>query len=138
MVSDSFAPRRFSLTLLGIFAAVALLLGSGGLYGVLSYIVTQRSRELGIRMALGARSFDVLALIIRFGLRLTIIGVALGMFVAFMVAGWLESLLFGVSATDPLIFMLVPVGLVMVALVSCYIPARRATKVDPLIALRTE
>ena len=138
MVSDSIAPRRFSLTLLGVFAAVALLLGSGGLYGVLSYIVTQRSRELGIRMALGARSFDVLALIIRFGLRLTVIGVALGMVAAFMVAGWLESLLFRVSAKDPLIFTLVPLGLLMVALVSCFIPARRATKVDPLIALRVE
>jgi predicted permease len=138
MVSDSIAPRRFSLLLLGVFAGVALLLGICGLYGVLSYVVSQRSREIGIRMALGARAVNVLALIIRYGLGLTLAGVVIGLVVAYLVGGLFESLLFGVTAKDPITFVLVPLVLVLVALVACYIPARRATKVDPLAALRFE
>jgi putative ABC transport system permease protein len=138
LVAESVAPRRFSLLLVGVFACVALLLGAVGLYGVLSYVVTQRAREIGIRMALGAQRKNVLRLIISQGMRLALIGVAVGMFAAFALMRLMSSLLFGVSATDPLTFILIASMLLVVALVACYLPARRASKVDPLIALRHE
>jgi putative ABC transport system permease protein len=138
LLSNSLAERRLTLVLLSSFAALALLLASVGIYGVITYTVRQRTRELGIRLALGARARDVLWLILRQGLKLTLIGVALGLTVSFALTRWMESLLFRVRPTDALTFGGIAVALLSVALVACWIPARRATKVDPLIALRSE
>jgi putative ABC transport system permease protein len=132
------APRRFNTWLLGLFAAVALLLAAVGIYSVMSYTVTQRTRELGIRIALGAQTPDVYRLMIGQSLRLVLTGLALGVFASLALTRWLQSLLFGVSATDPLTFTLMAALLVVVALVAGYLPARRATRVDPMIALHYE
>jgi putative ABC transport system permease protein len=137
-LAASVAPRRFNLRLLTIFAVAALILAGAGLYGVVSQGVAQRKRELGVRIALGARACDVLKLVIGQGMALAVIGVALGLVAALALTRLMEGLLFGVSATDPLTFMVIAVLLMFVALLACYIPARRATKVDPLIALRSE
>jgi putative ABC transport system permease protein len=137
-LADSLAPERLNLTLLGLFAAVALLLASVGLYGVISYAVTQRTRELGLRMAFGAQSRDVLTLVLGQGMMLAIVGVALGLMGALALTRVMESMLFGVSATDPLTFVVIALLLICVSLLACLIPARRATKVDPLVALRYE
>jgi ABC-type antimicrobial peptide transport system permease subunit len=125
-------------TLLTVFGLLALGLAALGLYGVMAYAVNRRTRELGVRMALGAQTADVLKLILTHGLKLALLGVGIGLLLAFALTRWMESLLFGVRPTDPLTFMVIAVGLTLVALVACWIPARRAARVDPLVALRSD
>ena len=131
-------PSRIAATVLGVFGLVALLLSAIGIYGITSYTVAQRTHELGIRLALGAQRRDVLKLVLSHGLKLTIIGTALGLLGAYLATRAITSVLYGVSATDPFTFVFVSSMLVGVALLACYVPSRRATRVDPLIALRTE
>lgn len=138
LMGDSIGTRRFALTILILFAALALLLAVSGIYSVISYSVTQRTQEIGIRMALGAGASDVLRLVLGQFMRLTVIGVALGLVGAYALTRLMTSLLFGVTPTDITTFVLVSIGLSLVALVACLIPARRATRVDPLVALRYE
>jgi len=138
LVDRTITQRRFNLMLLGSFAALALILAAVGLYGLISYTTAQRTHEIGIRMALGARSGDVLRLVIGHGIKLALIGVMIGMGGALVVTRLMRSLLFGVSAIDPLTFVVVAMSLTLVALAACWLPAWRATKVDPLMALRTE
>jgi putative ABC transport system permease protein len=134
----SVARPRFQATLVALFAALALILASVGIYGVMSYSVTQRTHEMGVRIALGAKSRDVLMLVARQGMTLTAIGVAIGLAASFALTRLMKTMLFGVSPTDAMTFVLIPLLLTVVALAACLIPARRATKVDPLQALRHE
>ncbi|MGB7434177.1 MAG: ABC transporter permease [Candidatus Acidiferrum sp.] len=136
--SDSLEARRFSLTLIGIFSVTALLLALAGIYGVISYSVAQRTREIGVRMTLGASSREVLAMILKEGALTGAVGIAAGLLGAFAVTRWLQSQLFEVSATDPLTLVFVSVLLVLISLVACGIPALRATRIDPTVALRSE
>jgi putative ABC transport system permease protein len=138
VLSHSLALRNFMRFLLSIFAGLALVLASVGIYGVISYAVSQRTREIGVRMALGARPADVLRLILGEGLRLVLVGVAVGIAAALALTKLLASLLFGVSGTDPIIFASVTGLLVGVSLAACFVPARRAMRVDPMVALRYE
>jgi putative ABC transport system permease protein len=138
VLARSISEQRFFMTLMGIFAALALVLAGGGIYGVLSYQVARRTHEIGIRMALGANPRDVFRLVLNEGLRVVLVGVAIGTAAALMLTRLMAGLLFGVKPTDPLTFVAVAALLVCVALAACYIPARRATHVDPIIALRYE
>src|SRR5882724_4088221 len=138
LMGESILIRQFFMLLLLVFAALALTLAAVGIYGVMSYVASQRTHEIGIRMALGAQASDVLKLIIGNGMALALIGIAVGLAGAFALTRLMAGVLFGVSATDAVTFVTVSAGLVAIALVACYIPARRATKVDPLVALRYE
>jgi putative ABC transport system permease protein len=138
LVAQSVAQRRFGMFLLGMFALFAVLLAGVGIYGVMSYSVSQRTQEIGVRMALGARSNDVLRMIVGHGMSLTLFGVGIGLAGAFALTRLMTRLLFQVTPTDALTFASVSLAVIVVALLACYVPARRATKVDPLVALRDE
>jgi putative ABC transport system permease protein len=137
-LTSSVAQPRFITLLLAIFAGVAVILASVGLYGVMAYSVAQRAHEIGIRMALGAEARDVVKLVVGQGMKLVIIGLGIGLIAAFFATRLMESFLFGVSASDPATFAAITLLLGVITLLSCYIPARRATKVDPMEALRYE
>jgi putative ABC transport system permease protein len=136
VLDESLGDQRFYMQLLGIFAGIAVLLSAVGIYGVMSYTVSERTHEIGIRMALGAERADVLRLIAGLWLKLTCIGVAIGAALAFGLTRLISTVLFGVKPSDPLTYAAVALGLAVIALIACYIPARRAIKVDPNVALR--
>jgi putative ABC transport system permease protein len=138
LLARSIARSRFNAVLLAVFSLVALVMAAVGIYGVMSYSVQQRTHEIGLRMALGAQQSDVLRLVVKQGIILGLIGVAAGLIAAFGLTRLIVSLLFEVPATDTRTFAAVAGGLFLITLIACYIPARRATKVDPLVALRYE
>jgi predicted permease len=138
LLAETVAQRRFNMLLLSIFAALALLLAAVGVYGVINYSVTQRTHEFGVRMALGAEPRDVIKLVLSQGMKLTATGIILGLVAAFAITRTLSSLLYGVTATDPAVFLLVSLLMAAIALLASYHPARKATKLDPMIALGTE
>jgi len=138
IVGRSLAQQRFNSTLLSLFSAIGLLLAAIGVYGVMSYVVTQRTHEIGIRVALGARASDVLKLIVGKGLALALTGIVLGLGASFALTRLMKDFLFGVEPGDPLTFSAIALLLTVVALLACWIPAQRATKVDPMVALRVE
>jgi putative ABC transport system permease protein len=138
MLATAFTQPRFNMILLGGFALLALALGAVGIYGVIAYTVSYRTREIGVRMALGAQSRDVLKLVVGEGMALAASGVVIGLLASVALTRLMKTMLFGVSATDPLTFGSIALLLTAVALLACYVPARRATKVDPMIALRCE
>jgi len=138
LIAESLGPQRFATNLLAVFAGMAILLSAVGLYGLISYSVTQRTNEFGIRMALGAQPGDVMRMVLRQGITLAIAGVFAGAVAGLVLTRAMQSLLYGVSAADPVSFAGAAVLLVLVSLVACYIPARRATRVDPMVALRYE
>jgi len=137
-MSAKVAPRRLNLVLLGSFAGLAVLLAAIGLYGLMSNLVLQRTSEIGLRMALGARRADVLRLVIMRGLKLALLGSIIGMGASILLLRFMSTLLVGVTATDPLTLVLVSLILMLVAAIACFVPATKATKVDPLVALRSE
>jgi ABC-type antimicrobial peptide transport system permease subunit len=137
-VADALARPRFLSLLLGAFSAIALALAAVGIYGVMAYSVSQRTQEIGVRMALGALSSDVLKMVLGQGTKLAGVGIGIGLVGAFMLTRAMSTLLFETSVTDPLTFAAVVALLAVITLLACYIPARRATKVDPMIALRSE
>jgi putative ABC transport system permease protein len=136
--SISVGLQKFNSLMIGIFAGVALLLAAVGIYGVMAFAVTQRTQEIGIRIALGARAADVLKLVVVNGMRLAVIGLAIGLVASLVLTRFISNLLFEVAPTDPLTFGVVSLCLLATAFLACYLPARRATKVDPLVALRYE
>ncbi|MDZ4864028.1 MAG: FtsX-like permease family protein, partial [Gemmatimonadota bacterium] len=138
LISNTTGPRRFAMLLLGIFSGFAVLLASIGLYGVMSYLVAQRAKELGVRLALGAKRRDILRLVLGQGMRLALLGVGIGLVAALALSRIIRSMLFDVSATDPLTFVLIPLLLLGVTLLASWIPARRAMQVDPAVVLRGE
>jgi len=138
IIARSVADRRFALELLGVFAAVALLLAAIGIYGVMSYAFSQRTHEVGIRMALGAQRLDVLRMALSEGMRIVVIGLAAGLVGAAIMTRFFRSMLFGVAPSDPITLLSAAAVLAGVAFFACYIPAQRATRVDPLVALRED
>ncbi len=138
LISDSLSSRRFSLFLLGIFAVISLVLAGVGLYGLISISTSQRTQEIGVRIALGAQTSTILKMVIIEGVLLALLGVGVGLIGSFLLTRFLNTMLFGITPTDPFTFASVSVLLVLVALLASYIPARRATRIDPIIALRLE
>jgi putative ABC transport system permease protein len=138
LVSDSVATRRVTLVLLGLFSGLALVLAAIGIYGVISYSVAQRTQEIGIRVALGAQRSSLMSMILKQGLRTALLGIGIGLVAALGLTQLMKSLLFGIGATDPVTFISVAATLLLVALAACYLPARRAMCVDPLVALKYE
>jgi ABC-type antimicrobial peptide transport system permease subunit len=138
LLSDSFRARRFNLYLLGLFATVAVVLAVVGLFSVMVYLVSQRTREIGVRLALGATQANVFRTVLGRGMALAAAGAAIGVIFATWLTRLIESLLFSVSRLDPMIFLTVPAAIVAVAVLACYVPARRAMRVDPMTALRVE
>jgi putative ABC transport system permease protein len=138
LLTEETGSRRLGMILLSVYAGLALLLASLGIYGVLSYFVTQQTPEIGVRMALGARQGDILRLVLGKGMVMTALGITVGLVATFALTRLMASLLFGVSASDPPTFALIALLLAAVAFLACFIPARRATRVDPMVALRYE
>ena len=138
VLGGEIATERFSMVLMGIFSILALLLAAVGIYGVLSYLVSQRRHEIGIRMALGAEHKNVRGLVVKQGMLLAGVGVVVGAVVALFLGRWLQSIVFQVEVTDPLVFGLVAMGLILTTWLAAYLPARRATRVDPAVAFRGE
>jgi putative ABC transport system permease protein len=138
IVTDAVTQPRFNMVLLAVFGSIALILSAAGIYGVMSYSVTQRTPEIGIRMALGAQASDVLRMVVGQGMILAAIGIAVGLISSFALTRLISSLLYGVSATDPITFVVISLLLAGVALGACFVPALRAAKVDPTEALRYE
>jgi putative ABC transport system permease protein len=138
LFEQSIGPRRFNLYLLSAFASVALALAAIGLFGVMAYLVSQRTREIGVRLALGATRGEVFRQILGRGMLLAATGATIGVVAATGLSRAMETLLFSISGRDPITFVAVPIALVMVAALACYLPARRATRVDPVVALRVD
>jgi len=138
VIAGSLAAKRFAMVLLGVFAALATVLSSVGIYGVISYIAGQRTHEIGVRMALGAERANVLRMMLTQAGKMALIGVAIGLIAAFGLTRLMSSMLFGVSTQDPLTFLGVALLLTLVAMAACYVPVRRATRIDPMVALRYE